>query len=323
MTRHSTLTNPNDLHYAKIRTFTGNPSAITPDFADQLLTATDTNKVYRATGTSIGNLIELAPTDGDGTGASNVIFNAGIAIAPNNLEQLLIDTATNRVYRAIGLDIGDWLELIGGSDGQPSLISVGGGSPSVAPVDIGQLYFDFVSRVQWVSVRSGSVNGWVELSPVPQKLFTSLDDSSSQGLSANFMVFYADIAEPSAIENGDFTFTNYLGDVSTYGSGGTLINDLVFPQGRGAFALIPVNIGEIDPALITLDLAIAYTGSASASLFEVRSSAYNLFADNGVEVVPIGRKYLWIPSYLWDATVSLGFGGEILFHLQIVVTPAP
>lgn len=65
MTRHSTLTNPNDLHYSKIRTFTGNPSAITPDFADQLLTATDTNKVYRATGASTGDLIELAPTDGN------------------------------------------------------------------------------------------------------------------------------------------------------------------------------------------------------------------------------------------------------------------
>ena len=319
MTRHSTLTNPNDLHYAKIRTFTGNPSAITPDFADQLLTATDTNKVYRATGTLAGNLIELAPTDGGGSGASNVIFNAGIAIAPNNLEQLLIDIATNRVYRAIGLDIGDWLELIGGSDGLPSLISVGGGSPSVAPVEIGQLYFDFVGRIQWVSVRAGSLNGWVELCPIPQNLFTSLDDSSGQALSSTFMLFYADVADPSEIESADFTFTNYLGDIST--SGQTLINDLVYPQGRGAFALIPINIGEVDPALITVDAQSAYTGSEAFSKFEVRASPYNLFVDDGVNVIAIGQKYLWIPSYWWDT--SLNFTAQILFEMKIIITSAP
>ncbi len=115
MTRHSTLTNPNDLHYAKIRTFSGNVANFAPDFIDQLVTATDTNRVYRATGTDAGNLVELLPSvDGDG-GSSKVRFFSGIAIAPDNLEQLLIDISTNRVYRAIGLDVGDWLELIGGA----------------------------------------------------------------------------------------------------------------------------------------------------------------------------------------------------------------
>lgn len=65
MTRHSTLNNADDLHYAKIRSFTGDPAAITPNFIDQILTATDTNKVYRATGLSSGALIELANTPQD------------------------------------------------------------------------------------------------------------------------------------------------------------------------------------------------------------------------------------------------------------------
>lgn len=64
MTKHSTLTNPNDLHYAKIRTFTGDPNAIAPDFIDQILTATDTNKVYRSFGLNNGEIVELlAPSN--------------------------------------------------------------------------------------------------------------------------------------------------------------------------------------------------------------------------------------------------------------------
>lgn len=321
MTRHSTLTNPSDLHYSKIRTFTGNPNGITPDFADQLLTAADTNKVYRATGTSIGNLVELAPTDngGDGgSGASNVIFNAGIAIAPANLEQLLIDTDTNRVYRAIGLGIGDWLELIGGSDGLPSLISVGGGSPSIAPIEIGQLYFDFVGRIQWVSVRAGSLNGWVELSPIPQNLFTSFNNISSQSLSSDFRVFYADVTDTSEIESADFTFTNSLGDVSVLGQ--TPISDLVYPQGRGAIALIPTNIGSVAPELITIDAESAYTGTNASSKFEVRESPNNLFIDDGGDIIPIGKKYLWIPSYWWQTT--FGFVGQIAFDVRITIADA-
>jgi len=75
MTRHSTLTNPNDLHYAKIKTFTGDSALITPDFVDQILTATDTNKVYRANSNIQGGLIELVPQipvagNGAGNGAN-------------------------------------------------------------------------------------------------------------------------------------------------------------------------------------------------------------------------------------------------------------
>ena len=59
MTRHSTLTNPNHLHYAKIRVFTGNPTVITPDFADQILIAIDTKDIYLGTGANAGELLKL------------------------------------------------------------------------------------------------------------------------------------------------------------------------------------------------------------------------------------------------------------------------
>lgn len=318
MTKHSTLINPDDLHYAKIRTFSGNVASFAPDFIDQLIAATDTNRVYRATGTAAGNLVELLPSvDGDG-GSSKVRFFNGIAIAPDNLEQLLIDTSTNRVYRAIGLDVGDWLELIGGSDGQPPAISIGGGAPNIAPVKVGQLYFDFVSRIQWVSVRTGSLNGWVELTPIPQKLFTSSFNGSSQFISPDFMIFYADVTDPSAIESADFTFTEKLGDVSVFGQ--TEISDLVFPQGRGAIAIVPP-VAAIDPNLIVIDAEEFYTGSNPSSLFEVRESPFNLFANDGGDDFAIGKKYLWIPSYWWD-NLS-GFIGEIKFDMRISITDAP
>jgi hypothetical protein len=68
--RHSALTNPSDLHYAKIRSFTGSPASIAPDFVEQILAATDTNKIYRATGTAAGAMVELAPQGSGGGDAS-------------------------------------------------------------------------------------------------------------------------------------------------------------------------------------------------------------------------------------------------------------
>lgn len=318
MTKHSTLTSPDDLHYAKIRTFSGNVANFAPDFIDQLIAATDTNRVYRATGTAAGNLVELLPSVDGGGGSSKVRFFNGIAIAPDNLEQLLIDTTTNRVYRSIGLDVGDWLELIGGSDGQPPAISIGGGAPNIAPIKIGQLYFDFISRIQWVSVREGSLNGWVEVSPIPQKLFASFGNSSSQTISQYFRVFYADITDPASIEAGDFTFTDKLGEV--FISGQTEISDLVFPKGRGAIAIVP-SVENIDSNLILIDAEEFYTGSNYGALFTIRESPFNLFANDGDVDFLIGKKYLWLSSYWWDSLS--GFTGEIKFDMRINISDAP
>ncbi len=304
MTRHSTLNNADDLHYAKIRTFTGNPNAIAPNFIDQILTATDTNKVYRATGIIAGALVELIANDSVG-GDSSVIFNNELAIAPQIASQILIDTSTNRIYRATGLDLGNWIELIGGSDGAPSTISISAGSPSVAPIEVGQMYFDYLSRIQWVAVRAGSVNGWVELGHLTS-LNCDLLNNSVQSFSSNSLhIFYADVTDVSNIENADYTFTNYLGEVNLSGGGATT-NDIVFPQGRGAFVFVPA-IQGIDPALIAINTEEMYTGSNSQAQFEIRESAYNLFANDGLDFidVPIGKKYLWITSYRHDESMSL------------------
>lgn len=60
MTKHSTLTNPDDLHYAKIRSFTGDPSVVTPDFIGQILIRVDTNETFYSTGITQGQLTKTS-----------------------------------------------------------------------------------------------------------------------------------------------------------------------------------------------------------------------------------------------------------------------
>ena len=298
MTRHSTLTNPNDLHYAKIRCFTGDPNLISPDFPDQLLAATDTNKVYRATGTQAGNLAELSPDGGGGNGGNGgngIKFNLGSAIAPDTYNQLLIDIYSNRIYRATGLNVGDWLELVGGDNGLPSTIGISTGDPLDPPVQIGQQYFDFANQTQWVAVRSGSLNGWVEIGDRTD-LGLNVVNNSSQSI-GDIHVFYADIGNPAEIETSDYTFTNYLGTIGSYFSVGNL-NNLVFAQGRGAFLFAL----DVDTALVGFSITSQfsfYVGYNIESKFELRTSPCNFFADNGNEFLgkQIGTQYLWIPSY--------------------------
>jgi len=84
MTRHSTLNNANDLHYAKARIFTGHHSTISADFVDQILISEDTNIAYRAIGISQGELIGVSSNDngnGNGNGISSMV---GVGY-PNNL----------------------------------------------------------------------------------------------------------------------------------------------------------------------------------------------------------------------------------------------
>jgi hypothetical protein len=73
MTKHSTLTDPNDLHYAKLRTFIGNPLNVLPDFLDELIIASDTDKIYRSIGTTAGALVELSPQGNQGNQSGSLI----------------------------------------------------------------------------------------------------------------------------------------------------------------------------------------------------------------------------------------------------------
>jgi hypothetical protein len=109
MTKHSTLTNPNDLHYAKIKTFTGNSGLITPDFTDQLLSATDTNKVYRATSIAQGGLIELAPTGGGGSTGATIDVGANYpTVAPTATGQSYFASSTQTLYISVTNPLGGY-----------------------------------------------------------------------------------------------------------------------------------------------------------------------------------------------------------------------
>ena len=128
MTKHSTLTNADDLHYAKIRSFTGEPAAITPDFVDQILTATDTNKIYRATGINQGDLVEFSASSGSNQQAL-ITGNYYPSISPSFIGQFYFDLSTAVLYFAKGLSSFDWRTVAGNTEIQLTIQdSIGVGS---------------------------------------------------------------------------------------------------------------------------------------------------------------------------------------------------
>ncbi|PZU92581.1 MAG: hypothetical protein DCE90_18035 [Pseudanabaena sp.] len=65
--KHSELNTGEALHFAKLRTFTGLPSQIRPDFVNQLLARADTRQLYLAIGSGLGQIVEIvavSPTEG-------------------------------------------------------------------------------------------------------------------------------------------------------------------------------------------------------------------------------------------------------------------
>lgn len=103
MTRHSDLTSPDDLHYAKVRTFTGNPSIVLPDFLDELLVANDTNKTYRAVGTTIGSLVELSPQDNQGNQSGSLIVTGlySPSYQPTSVGELYFEILRKRLWISV------------------------------------------------------------------------------------------------------------------------------------------------------------------------------------------------------------------------------
>ncbi len=174
--RHSDL--KNDLHYAKLKTFTGNPATITPDFFDQILTATDTNKVYRATGTNQGQLVELSPPPV--LPEQRVLFDATFP-NPQSQTQLLVRVDQNRIYRANGILPTDWLEIVGadgGGGGGSSAISVGTNPPQNAPDLLGQQYFDSRNGHLFIAIADGANLIWRNTTPPVVVVSQNLDDQS-------------------------------------------------------------------------------------------------------------------------------------------------
>jgi hypothetical protein len=76
--KHSELNTSESLHFAKIRTFTGLPSQTIPDFTNQLLARADTRQLYLATGTGLGQMVEVVAGDPDnGQPPQPVTVNTG------------------------------------------------------------------------------------------------------------------------------------------------------------------------------------------------------------------------------------------------------
>lgn len=90
MTKHSTLTNADDLHYAKIRTFTGDPALIGADFTDQILVSADSNKIYRSTPSGLIELVANRP-QGEGAGAILTGFGYPTPDIPRSVGALYFD----------------------------------------------------------------------------------------------------------------------------------------------------------------------------------------------------------------------------------------
>lgn len=112
MTKHSTLTNADDLHYAKVRTFTGSPSLVTPDFIDQILIDSDTNTIYRSLSLSIGGLIALGLNSGGGGGSQLVITGYSQPdIEPEWVGQLYFSLLQRELYCASRGSINGWIPI--------------------------------------------------------------------------------------------------------------------------------------------------------------------------------------------------------------------
>lgn len=69
--KHSEITNPNDLHFSRLKLFAGDGSVVAPDFVDQILASTSNNKLYRATGTGLGQMLEISGGAGEPSGGTS------------------------------------------------------------------------------------------------------------------------------------------------------------------------------------------------------------------------------------------------------------
>lgn len=239
--RHSELTT--DLHYARLRTFTGNPATITPDFADQILTATDTNKVYRATGTNQGALVELSPPPV--LPEQRVLFDESFP-DPQSQTQLLVRVDQNRIYRANGILPTDWLEIVGadggGSGGGSSAISVGNNPPQNLPTVLGEQYFDSRNNHLFIAIADGANLTWRNTTPpitVDQISFSTPDLSAFSAVSGSWSWVYIDhqLENPQSVYFDSFPSINVATDIESaiayYGSGCYAVcYDLQDPNGE-------------------------------------------------------------------------------------------
>jgi len=153
MPKHSALTNPDDLHYAKVRTFGGDPSIVAPDFPNQILIAWDTNKVYRATWYNQGDLVELK------TGGSVSILNALPTIRPTEKGQLIY--VQGSLYISVQNQFNDyWWKLVN----EPSDFLEATFSNSATPYGISTVTFSLMySEASIAEIEAGLFSNFTKV----------------------------------------------------------------------------------------------------------------------------------------------------------------
>ena len=157
-TLHSALT-PAELHAPGVSGFTGAPASYVPTAAGLIVIATDTNLIYRTTGTSAGDVTQLG-------GLATVLetfTGAPASFTPSAADIFAVktDVTPNRLYRTTGVSAGD-VTLV-----TPLAPDNQTGSPvgAVTPDYSGQSYTQETSDriVNWVS--NGLTNtDWIAVS---------------------------------------------------------------------------------------------------------------------------------------------------------------
>jgi len=175
MTRHSTLTNPNDLHYAKVRTFSGDPNLVYPDFADQLLIASDSKRIYASTSTDQGAIVQLVANIGENLVASVELTNSPPTIRPNASGKLLLDTSSNSFYASVLNPVGVyWWRRV--ADLKPFLISsFSTGGVNATSTDL--LFKWFYSPFTDLEIASAPFDFTLEIATISGVQESSLDFS--------------------------------------------------------------------------------------------------------------------------------------------------
>jgi hypothetical protein len=244
--RHSDLIDPADLHFSKFKTFAGLTSAVTPDFADQIFAATDTNKIYRSTGTALGNLIELAPQEQNGgtggEGGTNytlvTTFSGSLSsVTPDFINQLFAATDTNKIYRATGTEQGNLIELSPSPSAQ-QILTTGNQYPFNFPEFVGQQYLDTGTGLLFFA-KGLSPLDW---RPVYEELQIDITISNSTGQSSMTFDLWYSPEEPT----DGFNFTNQV--ATGLQSSTNYLTNAIQKAGIGFYAITPT---FADPTVIT------------------------------------------------------------------------
>jgi hypothetical protein len=291
--RHSEL--KNDLHFSRIKVFSGDPFNVIPDFVDQILTSSATNRVYRATGTTAGQLVELVPQV-----EQRVIFDEAFP-EPMSQTQLLVRVDQNRIYRANGILHTDWLEIVGadggGSGGGSSAISVGTNPPQNAPDLLGQQYFDSRNGHLFIAIADGANLIWRNTTPpvTVSEVSLSADLSAYPDASGYWHWIYVD-----HLLTG---FQNVFFDNFYAIDAGTDLVNAIAQYGAGCYGLF-FNVTDPNSEIssYSVSASLSFLSQGNISSFSPDSSCFEIGCTiNGIE----SRGFYISPDRRLGATLQI------------------